>query len=195
MSLDPILAGAWELQEFCQARAWQFCFIGGIAVQRWGEPRFTADADLTLLTGFGGEESFIDPMLSHFRARRGDAREFALRNRVLLLAAHNGTPLDVALGAVPFEENSIRRSSGFPIGEGRALTTCSAEDLLVHKVVANREKDWLDIEGVLARQWGRIDLAVFRDEVQPLLELRGDPDILVRFDRLHEKLRRRLESH
>lgn len=192
MSLDPILAAAWALQEFCEARGWQFCFIGGIAVQRWGEPRFTADADLTLLTGFGGEESFIDPLLSHFRPRRSDAREFALRNRVLLLEAHNGTPLDVALGAVPFEENSIRRSSAFPIGDGRALTTCSAEDFLVHKVVANREKDWLDIEGVLARRWGQLDLALFRREVEPLLELRGDPEILVRFDRLHEKLRRRL---
>ncbi len=95
MSLDPILAGAWDLQEFCSVRGWQFCFIGGIAVQRWGEPRFTADADLTLLTGFGGEETFIDPLLSHFRPRRSDAREFALRNRVVLLEAHNGTPLDV----------------------------------------------------------------------------------------------------
>ena len=192
MSLDLILAGAWDLQEFCSVQAWQFCFIGGIAVQRWGEPRFTADADLTLLTGFGGEESFIDRFLSHFLPRRSDAREFALRNRVVLLEAHNGTPLDVALGAVPFEENAIRRSSPFPIGEGRALTTCSAEDLIVHKVVANREKDWLDIEGVLARRWGRLDLALLRHDVEPLLELRGDPEILVRFDRLYAKLQQRL---
>ena len=192
MSLDPIFAAAGDLQEFCEARGWRFCFIGGIAVQRWGEPRFTADADLTLLTGFGGDESFIDPLLSRFRPRRGDAREFALRNRVLLIEAPNGAPLDVALGAVPFEEHSIQRSSAFPIGEGRALTTCSAEDLLVHKVVANREKDWLDIEGVLARQWGRLDLTVFRNEVEPLLELRGDPEILVRFERLYAGLQRRL---
>jgi hypothetical protein len=192
MSLDPILTAAWELQEFCGARGWRFCFIGGIAVQRWGEPRFTADADLTLLTGFGGEESYVDPLCSHFNPRRSDAREFALRNRVVLLEAHNGTPLDVALGAVPFEENSILRASPHPIGEGRTLTTCSAEDLLVHKVVANREKDWLDIEGVLARRWGQLDLALFRREVEPLLQLRGDPEILVRFERLREKLGRRL---
>src|SRR5204863_6854939 len=64
MSLDPILAGAWDLQEFCSVREWQFCFIGGIAVQRWGEPRFTADADITLLSGFGGEESFVAPLIT-----------------------------------------------------------------------------------------------------------------------------------
>jgi hypothetical protein len=69
MSLDPILTGACELQDFCQARGWHFCFIGAIAVQRWGEPRFTADADLTLLSGFGSEEQFIEPLCAHFRPR------------------------------------------------------------------------------------------------------------------------------
>jgi hypothetical protein len=57
--LSPILAAAIELQAFCQARCGRFCFIGGIVVPRWGEPRTTADADLTLLTGCGGEEAFI----------------------------------------------------------------------------------------------------------------------------------------
>ncbi len=46
------------------------------------------------------------PLLARFRPRRGDARELALQTRVLLLEAHNDTPLDVALGAVPFEVNS-----------------------------------------------------------------------------------------
>lgn len=192
MSLDPILAAARELQEFCAGQGWRFCFIGGIAVQRWGEPRFTADADLTLLTGFGGEEVFVDALLARFRSRRADARDFALRHRVVLLEATNGIPLDVALGAVPFEENSVRRASAFPIGDDRMLLTCSAEDLLVHKVVAGREKDWLDIEGVLIRQRGRLDLGLFHREAGPLLELRGDPEILVRFQRLHSSLERRL---
>jgi hypothetical protein len=192
MSLGPILDAAWELQEFCGARNWRFCFIGGIAVQRWGEPRFTADADLTLLTGFGNEEIFIDPLLGAFRPRRSDARQFALQHRVALLEAKNGIPLDIALGAVPFEEQSIVRSSTFEIGEGRALRTCSAEDLLVHKVVANRAKDWLDIEGILARGWGHLDLALFKSEAKPLLKLRGDAQIMVRFDQLYARLGSRL---
>jgi hypothetical protein len=194
MSLDPILAAAGELEDFCRSRSWQFCFIGGLAVQRWGEPRFTAHADLTLLTGFGLEQSFIDPLCAHFQLRRADAREIALQHRVLLIQAANGTPLDVALGAVPFEVNSVRRASPFAVGTGRILTTCSAEDLLVHKVVANREKDWIDVEGVLARQWNKLDLLLFRREVEPLLELGEDPDTLARFDRLHAKLERRFGS-
>ena len=41
-----------EIQSFCRDRGWRFCFIGGIALQRWGEPRLTGDIDLTILTGF-----------------------------------------------------------------------------------------------------------------------------------------------
>ncbi len=65
--MNPIFAAAYDLQCFCESEGWRFCFIGGIAVQRWGEPRFTQDADLTLLTGFGSEEPYIDRLLAHYQ--------------------------------------------------------------------------------------------------------------------------------
>ncbi len=50
---------AQQLQRLCEARQWRYCFIGGVALQRWGEPRVTQDVDMTLLTGFGGEEEYV----------------------------------------------------------------------------------------------------------------------------------------
>lgn len=41
--LPRVLEAAIEIQSFCQRRKWRFCFIGGVAVQRWGEPRLTQD--------------------------------------------------------------------------------------------------------------------------------------------------------
>src|SRR5215204_5744004 len=58
--LTRVYDAASALQSFCEKENWRFCFIGGIAVQRWGEPRQTVDADLTFLTGFGAEEKFVD---------------------------------------------------------------------------------------------------------------------------------------
>jgi len=52
--MNSILEAANELQTFCSAAGWKFCFIGGLAVQRWGEPRQTQAADLTLITGIPG---------------------------------------------------------------------------------------------------------------------------------------------
>ena len=82
-----------EVQSFCQDRGWRFCFIGGIALQRWGEPRLTGDIDLTILTGFGGEAGYVEELCRGFAERVADAAEFALRSRVLLLQSENGIPI------------------------------------------------------------------------------------------------------
>jgi hypothetical protein len=184
--LSPILEAALELQAFCAAQRWRFCFIGGIVVPRWGEPRTTADADLTLLAGFGGEESFVDPLLGAFRPRREDARELALTRRVLLIEASNSVPLDVALGGLPYEERLIGRSTDFAIAPGATLRTCSAEDLIVLKAFAGREIDWLDVRGVVVRQGARLDQELVLRELMPLIELKGTLDAA---DRLREIFR------
>ena len=175
--MNPIFEAANEVERACRAKGFSFCFIGGLAVQRWGEPRMTVDVDLTVITGFGAEEPFVDALLTAFRGRLPDARTFALQNRTLLLFAANGTPIDVSLGAMPFEERAVDRSSGFDVGSDVVLTTCSAEDLVVHKAFAAREKDWLDVRGIIVRQGEELDQRLIWDELRPLLELKGDPRI------------------
>ena len=178
--MNPIFAAANEVERACRSAGFSFCFIGGVAVQRWGEPRLTADVDLTLLTGFGFEAPFVDALLAGFRPRLPDARAFALANRTLLVFAANGTPIDISLGAMPFEERAVQRSSPFDVGDGVVLTTCSAEDLIVHKAFAAREKDWLDVRGIVVRRGARLDRALVWLELTPLLELKGDPSIAER---------------
>lgn len=192
--LPRVLAAAGEVQQFCQRQNWPFCFIGGIAVQRWGEPRLTQDVDLTLLTGFGGEEKFVDALLTHLNPRRADAREFALSRRVLLVRTSSGVNVDVALGAFPFEERSVRRASTWTWTEGQSLFTCSAEDLVVHKAFAGRDLDWGDLERVLIRQYGKLDLNQVRSELGPLLELKGAPEALDKFERMLATVERRLRA-
>jgi hypothetical protein len=179
--VKDVLSAAAELQEFCAARKWSFCIIGGIAVQRWGEPRFTHDADLTLLTGFGHEEEFIDVLVTHFRPRSANEAQTALRNRVVRLIASNEVPLDIALGALPFEEKTIGRASAWDTnGAKPELITCSAEDLVVHKAFAARERDWLDIQGVLKRQGPRLNVEQIWTELRPLVALKEEPEILTK---------------
>ncbi len=82
----------------------------------------------------------------------------------------------MALGATPFEARATDRASPFTIGEGVTLSTCSAEDLIVLKAFAGREKDWLDIEGIAVRQHGRLDESLIWAELTPLLELKEAPE-------------------
>jgi len=186
-----LVEAATELQAFCEERGWSFCFIGGLALQHWGEPRLTFDVDATLLTGFGDEESYIDPLLESFRARVPEAREFARRNRVLLLESSDGIPLDIALGALPFEAEAVRRSRLVFLGGDVPLRLCSAEDLVVMKAFADRGRDWLDIEGVLIRQGTGLDWEYLLEQLRPLVEAKEAPDILPRLEALR---RRTMES-
>jgi len=175
--MNPIFAAALEVEQLCRRAKLRFCFIGGLAVQRWGQPRMTADVDLTVITGFGSEEPFVDALLAGLRGRIGDAKQFALDHRTLLAMASNGVHVDVSLGAMPFEERSVDRASPFAIGDAASVTTCSAEDLIVHKAFAAREKDWLDIRGIVDRQGPSLDRELIWTELQPLLELRDEPSI------------------
>ena len=75
--MNEVIRAAAELQAVCAHEGWRFCFIGGLAVLRWGEPRETVDVDLTLLTGFGGEDRFVSTLVARFEPRIDEAAAFA----------------------------------------------------------------------------------------------------------------------
>ncbi len=182
--LDDVILAAAEVEAFCRNHAWQFCFIGGVAVQRWGMPRFTQDVDLTLMAAWGTEAKFVDTLLEKFPARLSNARNFALEHRVLLAKTASGIALDFALGAFPFEEASTERATLWSVSDQVTLTTCSAEDLVIHKVFAGRDRDWGDVGSVLVRQLGKLDLDHIRRELPPLLELKDDVESFEKLQRL-----------
>jgi hypothetical protein len=171
---------ARAVQDFMEGRGWSFCFIGGVALVRWGEPRATVDVDLSLFTDFGTEAPFVDDLLSHFAPRIPNAREFALENRVLLLYTPAGDGLDVALAGLPFEWDMIARSSEHEYLPGLLLRTCSAEDLIVMKAFAARDRDWADVQGITTRQVGRLDWAAIFERLAPLVELKEAPEIITK---------------
>jgi hypothetical protein len=51
--MNPLLEARLDLQRLLDSWNWRSSLIGGVAVLRWGEARFTRDVDLVLLTGFG----------------------------------------------------------------------------------------------------------------------------------------------
>ncbi len=185
--MNPLFAAAVRVQQFCIARGWQTCYIGGLTVQRWGEQRQTKDGDLTLLTRFQNEEYYVDTLLGEFGSRRADAREFALRNRVLLIEDRSGIPFDIALAGLPFEERTVERATPWKLESGDFLITCSAEDLIIHKAFAGRNRDWADIERILQRRGIGLDFPLIFEELRPLLELKEEPE---NEERLRELMKR-----
>ena len=175
---------AAELETFLIERGWQYYFVGGIALQRWGQSRSTNDIHLTILTEFGSEAAYVDALLQRYHARIPNGREFALRHRVLLLHSREGIPIDAALGGIPFEKKVVSRATRHEFLAGVSLLTCSAEDLIVLKAFADRPTDWGDVETIIARQQARLDWKYIFDQLGPLCQLKKAPEIVDRLRRL-----------
>jgi hypothetical protein len=175
---------AVSVQETCIKHEFPFAFIGGVALQRWGEPRVTIDVDVTLFTGFGNEEKFIEILLAIFPARATHAAEFALQRRVLLVQSSEGIGIDIALGGLPFEKALIDRSSYAEYLPGIRLNTCSAEDLIITKAFADRPQDWIDVDRVVVRQGEKLDWEYIHKNLKELVVLKESPEILERLKKL-----------
>lgn len=187
--MNGLYHAAFEAEQFMRQQKWRFCLIGGLAVVRWGEPRATQDVDFCLLTGFGGEQEYVDRLLARFPGRIQDAKDFALRSRVVLARTEQGVSLDIALAGIPFEEKAIDRASEFTFVEGVSLTTTSAEDLLVFKAFAGRGQDWVDVRGIIVRQQDRLDWDYIRAELAILSELKEDADALQHLETIRQEVK------
>ena len=175
---------AWGLHRFFTGRAIPYAIIGGFAVQRWGQPRFTRDVDVTILLPPGSEAPTLREIVAAFPARVEDPVAFALEHRVLPLTVPGGSEADVSLGLPGYEEEVIARSVAYDLGGGRAVRVCSAEDLVIHKALAGRAQDVLDIEGIVARQGKALDLAYVRRWLVELGQVSDDPEVPARFERI-----------
>ncbi len=177
VDVTDLISAASRLQETWEAKGLQFCFIGGLAVQHWGEPRQTNDVDATVWTEFGNERPVIDRLLEDLSGRIENAVQFALVNRVLLVQESSGVDVDVSLAAFPFEQELIRRARKQSYRKAELLI-CGPSDLIILKAFANRPRDWQDIRGVMIRSASQLDWDLIESEVQVLANLKEEPEIL-----------------
>jgi predicted nucleotidyltransferase len=186
--IPELAAAARDVMDVLDKAGLSGCLIGGLVVQRWGQPRATTDVDFSVLAPYGDEHPVLDVLLQHFAPRRSDARAFALANRVLLLITSSGVSVDVGLAAFEFEFEALERASLWEAIPGVQLRTCAAEHLIVYKLVAARLHDLADVEGIVRRQAGRLDVECVRRWGRVFAELKDDPDLLRPFEETMRKL-------
>ncbi len=186
--IDPVV---WEIHQVLTQLKLPYAIIGGIAVQYWGEPRFTKDVDLTVLAPLESFPKTVELLLMQLSPRIDDAFEFALRHRVLLVQTSSGYPVDISFGLPGYEEEVIRRAIDHKLSPRKSVKLCSAEDLIIHKAIAGRVQDILDIQGVIARQGERLDTAYVRQWVSTFAELLENSEFSQRFEEAWRKYQSR----
>lgn len=129
--------------------------IGGQAVLLYGEPRLTRDIDITV--GIGIDEF---GRLAEAAASAGlvpippDPSAFARETMVFPCSDDaSGIRVDFIMSFLEYERGAISRAKKVRIGR-TGVNFASAEDLVVHKMVAGRPRDLEDVRSILLKNPG-----------------------------------------
>jgi len=178
---DP--ASMQRVIDFLNEHNIPYMLIGGLTISIWGEMRVTHDADFKVAIDMPLAD-FRKLVLEHFPARSTNIPPHKLSPYVIHFWASPNVAADILVSIFDYEKKAIERAVNAQV-LGVPVRVCTAEDFIIHKVIANRGKDWDDIEGILVRQRGKLDLAYIRNWLSQFAEALESPEILSRFDELY----------
>jgi len=163
-----------------------YMIIGGMANAVWGEVRATRDADFKISIGERSLSEFRNLVLSRFPERQTGIPAHLQSGHVIHIWAMPEAAVDLLVSIFDYERQAIDRAIETTIEEVR-VQVCTAEDFVIHKVVANREQDWIDVERVLMRQRAKLDQKYIQDWLRQFAEGLEMPELLTRYQQLQAK--------
>lgn len=190
-TLVPLLAALRDLVAWFQDTSVPGIVIGGVAASLLGRPRVTRDIDALVLLDENEWDAFLAKgTVFGFVPRLSDVVTFARQARVLLVRHEaSGIDIDIAFGALSFEEEAVRRTVWRDVG-GVRVPLPLPEDLLIMKAVAHRPRDMADIESILDAQ-PQLDLRRVRRWVREFAIALEMPALLQDFNALVARRRKR----
>ncbi len=175
-----------EAFRFLQEHHVRHIVIGGLAVTVVGEPRTTADADVIAFLAVEEAETLIGEAVAAGFEIQPEVERERLHTTGTLCFRRGPFQLDIILASLPFEEEALKRASRRKLF-GLMLSFPRPEDLIVFKVLAGRQKDLLDAEGIARRHAGRLDRRLMEETIRPLCDLAED---MTAWNRLQDVLRK-----
>ena len=187
--MTPLEAALLDIASFLVERRVPYVVIGGFANLYWGRPRLTEDLDLKISLPEENWPAFVSDVRMHFRFMSRDPEAMLRELRVLPILTRAGVRVDLIVAGLPYEEQAIGRAVSVPIG-GVAVALCSAEDLILHKIISDRARDREDVAGVIVRQGKSLDRSYLDSKVRELANGLERPDVV----EYYEECLRKAES-
>jgi len=129
-----------------------YMVIGGQAVLLYGEPRLTRDIDITMGIGVDGLAK-VKKIISiiGLKGLVEKEKEFVERNMVLpTIDQKSGIRVDFIFSFSPYERQAIERAKDIQLGRS-LVRFASLEDVVIHKVIAGRARDFEDVKSILLK--------------------------------------------
>jgi len=176
-----------ELAHILSLNKIPYMIIGGMANAVWGEPRATIDVDATIWLREEEIDRIVPVLSSYFHPLVHDPSAFILETNVLPMKSKDGVRVDLIFGRLPYEKEAIERSVEISI-EGLPVRFCTPEDLILHKIISEREKDINDIRGIAAHCIKKLDLEYLNPRIQELSSSMERPEIWNFWEELKKSL-------
>jgi hypothetical protein len=129
-----------------------YMIIGGQAVLIYGEPRMTRGIDVTLGVGPARLADILGlAEASAWRVLVETPEDFVQRTLVLpCIDPASGSRLDFIFSHSVYEEQAMNRVRRIEMGTA-AVCYASAEDVIVHKIIAGRPRDLEDVRSIVLK--------------------------------------------
>ncbi len=160
----------------------QWYVFGAQATLVWGRPRLTTDVDVTVRCRIPTDD-LVRALDTHGFSLRIDVADTFVRTTRVLPVEHrtSGLALDVVLAGPGLEDTFLERAVPIDVA-GTVVPFISAEDLIVTKLLAGRQKDMEDVRGVLSERGSSLDLSRIRTTLDLLEDALGQSDLRPAFD-------------
>ncbi len=176
-NLRPTLG---DIAAALNAAAIPYAVIGGVAAAGWGVPRTTTDIDITIGSTAAAAQQVIAVLGDRIVSLPEDPTSFAADTGVLPFLHRSGVRVELMLSTNPFALDAIARSIAIDV-EGVPVRFCSPEDLVLHKIISERERDRADVAALIELRRDTLDRAYLDPRVHELAEVLAEPQIEARY--------------
>ncbi len=153
-----------------------YMIIGGLANAVWGNPRATLDIDVTIWVDSDEVQKTLSMLEERYAFMVKEPLDFILKTRVLPVRNKENLRIDIIFGALPFEKDAIDRAVEVKVGD-TSIKFCTAEDLILLKILSERSKDLEDVRGILRFQREKLDFTYLEPRIEELSDLLDRPGI------------------
>jgi hypothetical protein len=184
---NPLLLALAAITSWLKEQNISYMVFGGIANSVYGNPRQTFDIDIKIaLDSAKPIETFIEKLGIIAEIIPQQPIQFIQDTNVLPVEVAN-VRIDLVFASLPFEIEAIRRSKSimyFDID----LKVCTIEDLIIHKAISTRQKDWIDIEILIHDQRQIIDWPYLLKNCTELSDFLDRSEIIKNIRRLKDEI-------
>ena len=155
--MESLFRSLVNLQERLRQTGIPSAVIGGVAVGVWGEPRVTRDVDVKVMLTRKDAARLLEIITPDYESLVANPLQSLTRTGILFVQDDAGTRLDLLLSDTAFDVETIQRAKLMELEPGLMARVCSAEDLIVYKLVSTRQRDHEDVAGIIRRQGDALD--------------------------------------